>query len=174
MLKPLEYAGTSGTLCNVTRNLTRNSTRRTGCPAHSVDAARVIAEAANTDFDPPQAMTSPGGEGNQLIVGPNVMLKGSKITDCGIELVIGDGEDSMSCRYIRIAEGSVFSGKVEVDVAEVHGTFTGELTARKRLVVYATGRVRGTIRYGTLVVEKGGILDRHMALHAVGTETAHG
>ena len=46
-----------------------------------------------------------------------------------------------------------------IDVAEIHGEFSGELTARTKLVVHGTGRVTGTIRYGKLVVAEGGTLD---------------
>ena len=41
-------------------------------------------------------------------------------------------------------------------MAEIDGEFSGELTARSRLVVNGTGRVSGTIRYGSLVVAEGG------------------
>lgn len=74
----------------------------------------------------------------------------------------------MKSRDIRIAEGGVFSGKAEIDVAEIRGTFEGELTARKRLVVYATGRVNGTIRYGALMVEEGGTIRGNMETLAAG------
>ncbi len=96
--------------------------------------------------------------GSRLIVGPNIKLKGSEITDCDILVVEGRVEVSMNSRLIRIAEGGVFSGKAEIDVAEVHGRFEGELTARKRLVVHATGRVSGKIQYGSLQIEEGGVL----------------
>ena len=97
-------------------------------------------------------------EGSKLIVGPNIKLKGSEITDCAILVVEGRVEASMNSRDIRIAEGGVFSGKAEIDVAEVRGTFEGDLTARKRLVIYATGKVTGVIRYGSMMIEEGGTL----------------
>ena len=78
----------------------------------------------------------------------------------------------MNSRDIRIAEGGVFSGKAEIDVAEVRGTFEGDLTARKRLVVYATGRVNGTIRYGSLMVEEGAVITGNIAMHAAGPTLA--
>ena len=56
--------------------------------------------------------------------------------------------------YGRFDDGS----RAMIEVAEIHGEFTGELTARTRLVVHGTGRVTGTIRYGSLVVEDGGML----------------
>jgi cytoskeletal protein CcmA (bactofilin family) len=105
-----------------------------------------------------------GDEGSKLIVGPNITLKGSEITDCEILVVEGRVEASMNSRDIRIAEQGVFSGKAEIDVAEIHGYFEGELTARKRLVVYSTGRVSGTIRYGAMMVEEGGTITGNVAM----------
>jgi cytoskeletal protein CcmA (bactofilin family) len=48
-------------------------------------------------------------------------------------------------------------------VAEIRGVFNGELTARLRLVVHATGRVKGKIRYGKLLVQEGGELTGDVA-----------
>ena len=47
----------------------------------------------------------------------------------------------MVSRAIQIAERGSFTGKVDVDVAEMRGAFQGELTARKKLVIHASGRV---------------------------------
>ncbi len=38
----------------------------------------------------------------------------------------------------------------------MRGRFEGTLTVRKRLVIRATGRVSGTIRYGQIEIECGG------------------
>jgi cytoskeletal protein CcmA (bactofilin family) len=57
---------------------------------------------------------------------------------------------------MQIAEPGTFKGTALIDIAEVHGEFTGELTARTRLVVHGTGRVSGTVRYGRLIVADGG------------------
>lgn len=94
--------------------------------------------------------------GNKLIVGPNIKLKGSEITDCDILLVEGRVEASMNSRDMRIAEGGIFVGVAEIDTAEVRGAFEGELIARKRLVIHASGKVSGKIRYGALTIEEGG------------------
>ena len=62
----------------------------------------------------------------------------------------------MDSRVIQIAQQGVFSGTCGIDVAEIHGRFEGELTARKTLVIHATGKVSGKIRYGKLHIEEGG------------------
>jgi cytoskeletal protein CcmA (bactofilin family) len=64
----------------------------------------------------------------------------------------------MDSRVIRIAENGSFSGKVSIDIAEIHGSFEGELTARSQLIIHATGKVHGKIRYGKLVIDEGGEL----------------
>jgi cytoskeletal protein CcmA (bactofilin family) len=138
---------------------------------HSSNDALRSAEAAKTESTAAFAVDTPE-DGNKLIVGPNIKLKGSEITDCEILVVEGRVEASMNSRDIRIAEGGVFSGKAEIDVAEVRGTFEGELTARKRLVVYATGRVSGTIHYGALMVEEGGSITGNMAMHTPGARAS--
>ena len=113
--------------------------------------ARTVAEKPSTEpADPPV--------GARLIVGPDVKLKGAEILDCDTLVVEGRVEATMDSRVIRIAENGSFSGKVSIDIAEIHGTFEGELTARSQLIIHSTGRVSGTIRYGKLVADEGGEL----------------
>lgn len=96
--------------------------------------------------------------GARLIVGPDVKLKGAEILDCDTLVVEGRVEATMDSRVIRIADQGAFAGKVSIDIAEIHGTFEGELTARSQLIIHATGRVNGKIRYGKLVIDEGGEL----------------
>lgn len=105
------------------------------------------------------AVASPTAEptgGSKLTVGPNIKLKGVEITDCDTLFVEGTVEATMDSRLMQIAEGGAFKGSACIDVAEIHGHFDGDLTVRDKLIVYATGRVTGKIRYGKLVVEEGG------------------
>ena len=60
---------------------------------------------------------------------------------------------------MQIDKPGTLKGTALIDVAEVHGDFSGELTARTRLVVHGTGRVTGTVRYGKLVVAEGGTVN---------------
>jgi cytoskeletal protein CcmA (bactofilin family) len=96
--------------------------------------------------------------GSKLTVGPNIKLKGVEITDCDTLVVEGLVEATMDSRVIQIAEQGAFKGSAEIDVAEIRGEFNGNLTVRDKLVIYSTGKVTGTIRYGKLVVEEGGQL----------------
>ena len=94
--------------------------------------------------------------GSKLTVGPNIKLKGVEITDCDTLVVEGMVEATMDSRVMHITEIGAFKGSAEVDYAEIHGEFNGNLTVREKLVIYATGRVSGKIRYGKVVIEEGG------------------
>lgn len=107
------------------------------------------------------ASTSPASSdsgGSKLTVGPNIKLKGVEITDCDTLVVEGLVEATMDSRVIQIAEQGAFKGSAEIDIAEIRGVFEGNLTVRQKLVIHATGRVTGKIRYGKVVIEEGGQL----------------
>lgn len=141
-----------------------NRTRDTRAPqqptaANAPSATPAIVPSA---AKPPAAAAAPetasrGEEGgSKLIVGPNIKLKGVEIDDCDTLVVEGRVEATMVSRSIQIAETGAFNGKVDVDVAEIRGSFQGEMTARKKLVIHASGRVNGKIRYGKMLVQEGG------------------
>jgi cytoskeletal protein CcmA (bactofilin family) len=104
----------------------------------------------------PGAPTKDGG--SKLTVGPNIKLKGVEITDCDTLVVEGMVEATMDSRVMQIAEIGAFKGSAEIDYAEIHGEFNGNLTVREKLVIYSTGRVTGKIRYGKVVIQEGGQL----------------
>ena len=135
---------------NVTPDLRGTPPARPGAPTAPVQPPPSYAEA-------PKGVTSSDElAGSKLIVGPDIKLKGVEITDCDTLVVEGRVEASMDSRVVQIAENGVFTGTATMDVAEIWGRFEGTLTARKQLVIYASGRVSGQIRYGKIRVEEGG------------------
>ena len=114
------------------------------------------ASAVASDQKPAEPAAKADEAGSRLIVGPNIKLKGVEIDDCDTLVVEGRVEATMVSRAIQIAENGAFNGKVDVDVAEIRGAFQGEMTARKKLVIHASGRVSGKIRYGKMLVQEGG------------------
>lgn len=99
---------------------------------------------------------APDGPESKLFVGVNIKLKGVEITDCDSLVIEGQVEATVHSKAMEIAKPGTLKGNAQIDVAEIHGEFVGELTARQRLVVHGTGRVTGTIRYGKLIVAEGG------------------
>ena len=96
--------------------------------------------------------------GSKLFIGVNIKLKGVEISDCDVLVIEGHVEATVHSKAMQIDKPGTLKGTALIDVAEVHGDFSGELTARTRLVVHGTGRVSGKIRYGKLIVAEGGEL----------------
>jgi cytoskeletal protein CcmA (bactofilin family) len=95
-------------------------------------------------------------DSKKLIVGRAIELRG-EITSCDHLIVEGYVEVSLpGGRILEVADTGKFSGTAEVEMADISGRFDGELTARDRLIVRATGRITGAVRYGRIVIESGG------------------
>lgn len=100
----------------------------------------------------------------RLTVGPEIKMKGVEVTDCDTLVVEGRIEATLDSRVLQIAEHGVFSGTVAVDLAEIHGRLEGELTVRKQLVIHATGKVSGKVRYAKIKVDEGAELSGEIAV----------
>jgi cytoskeletal protein CcmA (bactofilin family) len=111
----------------------------------------------------PAAAADAGGK--RLIVGQGISLSG-EITACDRLVVEGSVQVTLNeTRAIEIAESGRFTeGKAEVEDAEISGVYEGELTVRNRLLIRATGRVRGAVRYGELEIERGGRLSGSISM----------
>lgn len=129
----------------------------------AVAAARVATETRPTLIAEvvPHKELAPGEP--RLTVGPNIKLKGAEINDCDTLVVEGHVEASMDSKTLEILKTGSFDGTVTIDVAEIHGKFSGNLTARKKLIVHATGWVSGVVRYGSLLVSEGGVVSGDIA-----------
>jgi cytoskeletal protein CcmA (bactofilin family) len=100
----------------------------------------------------------PDTPGSQLFIGPNIKLRGVEISDCDVLIVEGHVEATVNSKAMQIAKPGTLKGVAVIDVAEIDGEFSGELTAHAKLIVRGTGRVSGKIRYGRLIVADGGEL----------------
>lgn len=118
-------------------------------------AAHALATAAAAEAAEPILTDVPG---SKLFIGINIKLKGVEISDCDALVIEGEVDATVHSKLMQIAQPGSLHGTALIDVAEIHGEFSGELTARTRLVVHGTGRVSGTIRYGKLIVAEGGEL----------------
>ncbi len=104
----------------------------------------------------PAARRPNDGEVRKLTVGREITLSG-EITSCDKLIIEGSVEANLNnCRDVEIAELGLFKGTASIEEAEIQGRFEGNLVVRKRLLIKASGRVSGTIRYGQIEIECGG------------------
>lgn len=112
----------------------------------------------------PRAPTQPASERRTLVVGRGISLQGT-VQDAERLVVEGTVEASMiHATELAISHGGMFKGEVEVEDAEIAGTFNGTLTARGNLIIRASGRVLGQARCRRLQVEDGGQLSGQMEM----------
>lgn len=96
------------------------------------------------------------GDSRKLVVGREIRLSG-EITSCERLVVEGHVEVALSnARIIEVAPSGVFKGSAEVEDADISGRVDGDLTVRHKLTVRAGGRISGSVRYGSIVIEAGG------------------
>jgi len=119
-------------------------------PAAGATTASAVAEPAKPPLDKADERKEA-----KLIVGPDIKMKGVEVTDCDTLVVEGRIEATLDSRVLQIAQNGIFCGTVAVDTAEIHGKLEGELTVRKQLIIHATGKVSGKIRYAKIKVEEG-------------------
>ncbi len=107
-------------------------------------------------------------ESNKLTVGRDIHLKG-EITSCHKLVVEGKVEAAIAdAHVIEVAPSGYFKGDAQVNEADIGGRYEGTLIARDKLVIRASGRVSGSIRYGRIVIESGGEISGDM--QALGPE----
>jgi cytoskeletal protein CcmA (bactofilin family) len=111
---------------------------------------------------------------SKLIVGPDIKMKGVEVADCDTLVVEGRIEATLDSRVLQIAPNGTFCGTVAVDTAEIHGKLEGDLTVRKQLVIHATGKVSGKIRYAKIKVEEGAELAGEISMMERGAQSVQG
>lgn len=144
-----------------------NSFRPSANPISS-DLTRNRMPEAKSPISAPQTNVSTGptttsGTANKsgrrvLTVGSDILLKG-EIATCDRLVIEGKVDATLNdVHTVEIAETGSFKGNAHIEDAEISGLFEGELIVRNRLVIYASGKVRGKITYGEIEIERGGEL----------------
>ena len=106
---------------------------------------------------PVAAASSKNANGKRVLtVGPDIQMKG-EITTCDRVVIEGMVDATMKdVHTVELAQSGSLKGVAEVEDAEISGSFEGDLIVRGRLIVYATGRIRGNVTYSEIEIERGG------------------
>ena len=159
-MKPARPPGQSPNVAPLGRTPTPVPPRAPDAPRPAVTEPARPAEATRPPGAPvatPIAAQRPAGvDSRKLIVGREITLSGD-IKSCDQLIVEGSVEANLqNSRQMDISETGLFKGSAAIEEAEVRGRFEGTMTVRKRLLIRATGKVSGTIRYGQIEIECGG------------------
>ena len=61
-----------------------------------------------------------------------------------------------NARLLEVASSGIFKGSAQVDDAIISGQIDGDLTVNKKLTVLSSGKISGSVRYGSIIIEAGG------------------
>ena len=93
-----------------------------------------------------------------LTVGHDIHMKG-EISTCDRLVIEGSVDATLKdVHTVELAQTGSFKGTAEIEDAEISGIFEGDLIVHGRLIIYATGQVKGSVSYGEIEVERGGKL----------------
>lgn len=134
-------------------------------PAGNASAPRPAGASSNAmDARTNIATSAKSGSKRILTVGNDILLKG-EIATCDRLVIEGMVDATLKdVHTVEISETGSFKGTAEIQDAEISGLFEGDLVVRNRLTIYATGRVRGTISYGEIEIERGGQMTGNIRL----------
>jgi len=137
-------------------------------PAISTAAAKRAPEFQGA---PHRLDRAPQGDSKTLVIGRDISLSGD-IGECERLIVEGQVEVTLGgARLLEVLPSGLFKGACETVNAEISGRFEGELTVSDTLTVRSGGRVSGTVRYRSIVIESGGEVSGDLKALAVAPDT---
>jgi cytoskeletal protein CcmA (bactofilin family) len=94
-----------------------------------------------------------------------------RLTFEGVVRVDGEFEGDIESRGVLVVgRGARVSGRLALGQLRCDGLVKAEVTAATRVVVHGAGRIVGTVRCPSLVVEEGGRLDGEVTMETGETE----
>ncbi len=140
-----------------------NTSFRPSAPVSAASASPIMSSSTSRSAEgksmtPISAQSTVKANSRVLTVGNDILLKG-EITTCDRLVIEGKVEATISdVNTVELAECGSFKGSANVVDAQISGLFEGDLVVTGRLVIYASGKVRGNISYGEIEIERGGEL----------------
>eukprot|EP00903_Cladosiphon_okamuranus_P008540 g8199.t1 len=104
----------------------------------------------------PKAVAEPPSK--SLVIGEGVLFEGST-EGCAAAVVGGKLVGTVKSRRLEITRAGKMEGTAYAETAEIAGTFEGNLVVTKALKICSTGRFKGDVSFGSIVVENGGKLE---------------
>jgi cytoskeletal protein CcmA (bactofilin family) len=135
----------------------------------SMFGSKVKSESVEPAEPPPMATVSPlisnndnklkGGTPETTVVGKNTMIEGT-IRVCGPVQVDGHIDGALVAEgHVSIGPTGTIVGELVADELVLRGRIDGKISVRDHLHVAPGATARGELRYGSLQVDRGGVID---------------
>jgi len=117
------------------------------------------------------AATRPVAKGSTFsIVGADVTIRGDISASADLH-VDGSVEGDIACASLVQGESSRITGAISAESARLSGSVAGTVIVRE-LVILRTARIEGDVRYETLTIEQGAIVNGRFAPDALTSEAS--
>ena len=73
---------------------------------------------------------------------------------------------------LNVGKDALVTGHLDVGELLLSGRFTGEVTARRRVVVYGSGVLEGQVQTPVLLTEEGGVIEGQVSMQGCGKAKA--
>jgi cytoskeletal protein CcmA (bactofilin family) len=122
--------------------------------AKSISIPEVNRQPISVEYRPYAASS----EKNKLLsIGEGVRFAG-KVLEADSVVLQGTAEGEIKARSLEISATGSLTGTVSADTMTVAGTFSGDALVVGALIVASSGYIDGKISYGSLSVERGGVV----------------
>ena len=91
----------------------------------------------------------------EFYVGPATHLEGASLAIDGTARIDGKICGKVAVKHLIVGPGGCVVGDISGETAEVEGTVEDSLQLSGKLTVCASGRIRGTIKYGSIECMEG-------------------
>jgi cytoskeletal protein CcmA (bactofilin family) len=123
-------------------------------------------------FTKAESKPSSGSDEISAFLGKKTVFEG-KMTFQGVFRLDGQFEGEIfDSGTLVVGESAVVKGKVDVQTLVVHGTIEGEVQAKGRVEIHATGKFQGHLNTPVIVIQEGGILDGTCKMERTGAKQA--
>jgi|TARA_B100000768_G_scaffold80958_1_gene76810 cytoskeletal protein CcmA (bactofilin family) len=91
----------------------------------------------------------------EFYVGPATHLEGASLAIDGTARIDGKIVGKVSVKHLIVGVDGVVQGDISGETATIEGTVEDTLSLTGKLLVCASGRIRGKIQYGSIQTEEG-------------------
>ena len=95
-----------------------------------------------------------GDNPNKMVIGSGTSFKGSDINTDSIE-IYGKIETSVRAKVVYVGSSAEIIGPVSCEQIEIHGSISGAIEAKGKVIIKKTATVVGTLRYQSVSVDEG-------------------
>ena len=135
-------------------------------PAAASTAAVPVAPREGTMFDRERS-TNQGGTATDAFLGKGAKVTGTLVFE-GTGRIEGRVEGEITAQdVLTIGDGATVNAKITGTLVIVEGHVTGDVVAKQRLELRASGRVHGNVSAPSLIVHEGAILDGQCSMGGV-------